>query len=112
MLKKLINRCIYHLDARQIQTRAISISVVEKAMELADIDLLGLRQIDRRYLEALRITDRSVKSLASCLRETEENIINDIEPYLLELGFVDIEHRRKLALAGKNYFSNLAMKED
>lgn len=107
MLKKLTERCVNYIDARKVTPRKITISIVEKVMEHQGIDVFGLRDVDRRYMLALKDRERSAKSLASILRETEDNIISDIEPYLMQLDFVEIEHRRRLTDRGKAYFDHL-----
>jgi Holliday junction DNA helicase RuvB len=103
-MKKLIDRCINYADARNIVPKNLTISIVEHAMQLAGVDGFGLREVDRRYLTALRSGPKSAKSISACVRETEDNVINDIEPYLIQIGFVEIEHRRQLTEEGKKYF--------
>jgi Holliday junction DNA helicase RuvB len=56
------------------------------------VDELGLREIDRRYLEVLEPAGekgRGVEALASRLNEEEDTLSDDIEPMLLRLELIE-----------------------
>ena len=103
-LKKLMQYCVERIDGRGLE-RKITITLVEEVMDLKGIDLIGLRRIDRDYLEALNRGEKSLKTLASIINSTEDNVANDIEPYLMRLELVAIDQRRHLTEKGTAYLN-------
>lgn len=103
-LKKLIQYCVERIDGRDLD-RKVTISVVEEVMDIKGIDLIGLRRIDREYLEALNRGEKSLKTLSSIINSTEDNVANDIEPYLMRLELVAIDQRRHLTDKGTAYLN-------
>ncbi len=71
------------------------------AMELLDVDALGLDDIDRRIL--LTIVDKfdggpvGVDTLAAATSEESDTIIDVYEPYLIQLGFLQRTPRGRIA---------------
>lgn len=66
--------------------------IISEVFDLSGIDNMGLTKNDHRYLEALNgIHAMSIDSLASKLNITKTNILNEIEPYLINLGLVRVE---------------------
>ena len=80
---------------------AITGPVAREAMQLLDVDHLGLDRLDRRLLEA--IVDKfgggpvGVETLAAALSEEVETIEDVCEPYLMQLGFVQRTPRGRVA---------------
>jgi Holliday junction DNA helicase RuvB len=71
----------------------ISKEVAEAALALLDIDYLGLDDADRRVLHT--ITEKfsggpvGLQTIAASLSEEPDTIMDVVEPYLLQLGFID-----------------------
>ena len=81
----------------------ISKEIADKALELMEVDKLGLDNVDRRIL--LAIIDKfgggpvGLETLAASTDE-ESNTIEDVyEPYLIQLGFISRTPRGRVALA-------------
>ena len=66
--------------------------VAKAALELERIDLLGLDALDRAFLNALVVQYRGgpvgIGALAASLNEEENTLIDVVEPYLIQIGFV------------------------
>ncbi len=81
----------------------ITKEIADKALELMEVDKLGLDQVDRRIL--LAIIDKfgggpvGLETLAASTGE-EANTIEDVyEPYLIQLGYISRTLRGRVALA-------------
>jgi len=80
----------------------ITLPVSEEAMTtMLQIDWLGLDELDRRVLEAL-ITKFNggpvgLETLAASISEEADTIMDVVEPYLLQLGFLDRTPRGRVA---------------
>jgi Holliday junction DNA helicase RuvB len=67
--------------------------VAQSALDLMDIDALGLDDLDRRVLRA--IVEKygggpvGLETIAASISEEADTIMDVIEPYLLQLGFLD-----------------------
>lgn len=70
---------------------SISTSIVKKCAVSIGVDELGLLDIDRAYLEFLRVKNRPVglKFIAAAIGENPDTIENDIEPYLIGLNLIE-----------------------
>jgi Holliday junction DNA helicase RuvB len=66
--------------------------IAKAALELERIDLLGLDALDRAFLNALVVQYRGgpvgIGALAASLNEEENTLIDVVEPYLIQIGFV------------------------
>nr|MDD3720055.1 Holliday junction branch migration DNA helicase RuvB [Candidatus Gracilibacteria bacterium] len=72
------------------------------------IDELGLDYLDRKYLETLYTKFNSgpvgLNTIASAIGEEEATLEDIVEPYLLQIGFLDRTPRgRKITLNAENY---------
>lgn len=71
----------------------ITLPVAEEALALLEIDELGLDDLDRRVLDALINKFRGgpvgLDTLAASISEEPDTIMDVVEPYLLQLGFLD-----------------------
>jgi Holliday junction DNA helicase RuvB len=71
---------------------AITRSVAQEALGMLDVDPLGLDEIDRRVLRA--IVEKfdggpvGLDTIAACISEESDTIMDVYEPYLLQLGFL------------------------
>ncbi|MGC9335735.1 MAG: Holliday junction branch migration DNA helicase RuvB [Anaerolineae bacterium] len=79
----------------------ITRAVAEDALALLEVDPLGLDDIDRRVLWT--IIDKfeggpvGLETIAAALSEESDTIMDVVEPYLLQLGFLDRTPRGRLA---------------
>lgn len=79
----------------------ISQAVSEEALSLLEIDPLGLDDMDRRVLWT--IIDKfdggpvGLETIAAALSEEADTIMDVVEPYLLQLGFIDRTPRGRVA---------------
>jgi Holliday junction DNA helicase RuvB len=80
---------------------SIDATVAERALVLLEIDALGLDDLDRRVLDALVNKfgggPVGVDTIAASLSEEPGTIEDVVEPYLLQLGFLDRTPRGRVA---------------
>ncbi len=79
----------------------ITLQVAAIALALHEVDELGLDDLDRRVLEAI-ITKFNggpvgLDTLAASISEEGDTIMDVVEPYLLQLGFLDRTPRGRIA---------------
>ncbi len=79
----------------------LTLDTAQKALNLLQIDSLGLEPTDRRILETIMVKfgggPVGVQTLAAAAAEEEETIEEVYEPYLLQLGFIERTPRGRLA---------------
>jgi Holliday junction DNA helicase RuvB len=70
----------------------IDAEVSRQALELLSIDGRGLDAMDRRVLQAVAVTYQGgpvgLKTIAASIREDPDTIMDVVEPYLMQLGFM------------------------
>ena len=75
--------------ANGVITRAVS----KEALDLLDVDALGLDDMDRRVLrtviEKYRGGPVGLSTIAASISEEPDTIMDVVEPYLLQLGFLE-----------------------
>jgi Holliday junction DNA helicase RuvB len=80
---------------------AITAEVARAALGMLEVDSLGLDDIDRRVL--LTIVEKfdggpvGLDTIAAALSEEADTIMDVVEPYLLQLGFLDRTPRGRIA---------------
>jgi Holliday junction DNA helicase RuvB len=81
-------------DFAQVRAAGIvSRSVADEALNLLNVDPLGLDEVDRRVLHT--IIDKysggpvGLNTIAASIGEEPDTIMDVVEPYLLQLGFLD-----------------------
>lgn len=78
-------------------------SMVERALEMLEVDPVGLNEADRRYLSALiKKFDGGpvgVETLSSSISEDLGTVEEVIEPYLMQIGFIKRTSRGRGATA-------------
>jgi Holliday junction DNA helicase RuvB len=71
---------------------AITLEIALEALELHEVDAIGLERADRDLLEAIAVKfgggPVGLSTLAVALGEEQETIEDVYEPYLLQLGFI------------------------
>jgi Holliday junction DNA helicase RuvB len=81
-------------DFAQVRAEGtVSKSVAEEALNLLNVDPLGLDEVDRRVLNTI-IEKYSggpvgLNTIAASIGEEPDTIMDVVEPYLLQLGFLD-----------------------
>jgi Holliday junction DNA helicase RuvB len=81
----------------------IGAGVARDALELLDVDQRGLDDLDRRVLQT--IIEKfgggpvGLETVAACVSEEPDTIMDVVEPYLLQLGFLDRTPRGRVATA-------------
>lgn len=80
-------------------------------LEKLKIDSLGLEDIDRKILKSIAFNNSEtigINALSSLSGESRETIENDIEPYLLQNGFIERTQRgRKITKKGIEVIKDL-----
>jgi holliday junction DNA helicase RuvB len=84
------------VEEAKVVTRAIA----DGALQLLDVDRIGLDQMDRRYLNTIALSfgggPVGVETIAAALSEPRDAIEEIIEPYLIQQGFVQRTPRGRL----------------
>ncbi len=80
---------------------AIDGQLAADALSLLDVDPLGLDDLDRRVLKAIieKFAGGPVglETIAASISEESDTIMDVVEPYLLQLGFLDRTPRGRVA---------------
>ena len=75
--------------------------VARQALALLEVDELGLDDLDRRVLDAIIVKfgggPVGLETLAASISEEGDTIMDVVEPYLLQLGFLDRTPRGRIA---------------
>lgn len=71
----------------------ITRTVARQALDLLDVDHLGLDDMDRRVLRTIIENYRGgpvgLNTIAASISEEQETVMDVVEPYLLQLGFLE-----------------------
>lgn len=100
---RIANRLLRRVrDYAQVRAAgAIDAAVATEALNLLNIDELGLDDVDRRVLEAIiKKFDGGpvgLETIAASISEEADTIMDVYEPYLLQLGFLDRTPRGRTA---------------
>ncbi|QFR39766.1 Holliday junction branch migration DNA helicase RuvB [Candidatus Gracilibacteria bacterium 28_42_T64] len=97
-------------DYKTIGKEVSDTKVLEEIFHDIGIDDLGLDYLDRKYLETIQSKFRGgpvgLNTLASALGEEEGTLEDVVEPYLLQIGFIERTSRgRKLTGSAINHLS-------
>src|ERR1700683_4597714 len=91
----------------------VSRTVADGALHLLEVDAIGLDQMDRRYLDAIAVHlgggPVGVETIAAALSAPRDAIEEIIEPYLIQLGFVQRTPRGRVLTP--HAFKHLGLKE-
>lgn len=70
----------------------LTVTVVQKALDIQQVDELGLDELDRSFLRALidvyRGGPAGIEALAATMGEERDTLEDMVEPFLLQIGFV------------------------
>lgn len=102
---RIANRLLKRLRdfAEVLGEGVITLSIAQKALDLLEVDALGLDDIDRRILRA--IIEKfgggpvGLDTLAAATNEEAVTIEDVVEPYLMQLGFVARTPRGRVCTA-------------
>jgi Holliday junction DNA helicase RuvB len=79
----------------------ITAPLADRALDMLEVDALGLDAVDRKLLEALLVKfdggPVGLETMAAAISEAPETIEDVIEPFLLQLGFLQRTPRGRLA---------------
>jgi len=98
---RLLKRCRDYAQVRS--DGVITSAIAEEALKLLEVDQMGLEPQDKRILETL--IDKfnggpvGIQTLAASTSEEIETIEEVLEPYLLQLGFIERTPRGRVATA-------------
>lgn len=80
---------------------AINPALAFEALKLMDVDPLGLDDLDRRVLHSIMVKFNGgpvgLETIAASISEESDTIMDVVEPYLLQLGFLDRTPRGRIA---------------
>ena len=96
---KLLKRC---RDLAQIKGEpGITRNILDESLQLLEVDEMGLDANDRRLLQALIDKYKGgpvgLETLAAIISEDKETIEEVIEPYLMQIGFLQRTPRGRFA---------------
>lgn len=89
-------------DFAQVRANGtITAQVADDALNLMDVDSLGLDDMDRRVLRAIiekyNCGPVGLNTIAASVHEEEDTIKDVVEPYLLQLGFLERTSQGRMA---------------
>ncbi len=91
----------------------ITLEIIEKALNYQQIDSFGLDKLDREFLTFLKINNNGpigLDSIASGMGEDSSMLEFIVEPYLIQLGFINRTSRgRMLTSKGLNYINESSL---
>lgn len=115
---RIANRLLRRVrDFAQIKGNGIiSQEIASKALDLLEVDQLGLDKIDRRLLETIILKFNGgpvgLDTLAATINEEADTIEDVYEPYLLQLGFIKRTPRGRVCTNLAYHHLGLKEKED
>ncbi|MDH5507787.1 MAG: Holliday junction branch migration DNA helicase RuvB [Anaerolineae bacterium] len=89
-------------DYAQVRAQGlITAAVTHEALDLLDVDRLGLDDMDRRVLrtiiEKYNCGPVGLNTIAASISEEADTIMDVVEPYLLQLGFLERTSQGRMA---------------
>lgn len=100
---RIANRLLRRVrDFAQVENQgAIDQEIAQRALDVLEIDALGLDKMDRRLLEALICQYQGgpvgLETLAATINEESVTLEDVCEPYLMQLGFMSRTSRGRVA---------------
>jgi Holliday junction DNA helicase RuvB len=94
----------------------ITRSVAQDALELLNVDRLGLDEMDRRVLNTIIVKYNGgpvgLSTIAASISEEPDTIMDVVEPYLLQLGFLERTSQGRVATPHAYQHLNLPVADD
>lgn len=98
---RLLRRVRDYADVRA--QGVITRDVAHEALDLLEVDELGLDELDRRVLRAIiqkfRAGPVGLNTIAAAVSEEADTIMDVVEPYLMQLGFLERRSQGRMATA-------------
>jgi Holliday junction DNA helicase RuvB len=109
---RLLRRC---RDFAQVKADGrLTMAVVNSALKLEGIDQLGLDELDRNFLRIIIDIYRGgpvgIEAVAATLGEETDTLVDVVEPFLLQIGF--LARTRRGRLATDRAYQHLGLKLD
>ncbi|MDT0157223.1 Holliday junction branch migration DNA helicase RuvB [Microbacterium sp. ARD32] len=102
LLRRVRDYALVHGSRRDSGGGEASIADVRAALELYDVDAIGLDRLDRAVLDALVRRFRGgpvgLSTLAVAVGEEAETVESVVEPYLVRIGFLGRTPRGRIAM--------------
>jgi Holliday junction DNA helicase RuvB len=100
-------------DYAQVRAKgALNMDVVEKALAIEEIDVLGLDKLDRAYLMTLIKTygggPAGIEAIAASMSQERDTLEDVVEPFLLQIGFVTRTRQGRCATQRAHEHLNIA----
>ena len=80
---------------------AVTSQIARQALDLLQVDALGLDEVDRRVLKLIIEKHNGgpvgLNTIAASVSEEQDTIMDVVEPYLLQLGFLDRSPQGRIA---------------
>jgi Holliday junction DNA helicase RuvB len=115
---RIANRILRRVrDVAQVRhSGQITSEIADEALELHEVDAIGLERIDRELLRAIAVKfgggPVGLSTLAVTLGEEPETIEDVYEPYLLQLGFIQRTPRgRTITERGRDHVGLVAERD-
>lgn len=91
-------------DYAEVRAKGVITKVVAmEALDLLDVDMLGLDELDRRVLRAIiekyNCGPVGLSTIAASVSEEADTIMDVVEPYLMQLGFLERSSQGRIATA-------------
>jgi Holliday junction DNA helicase RuvB len=94
----------------------ITREIARNALDLLNVDLMGLDELDRRVLstviEKYRGGPVGLNTIAASISEEPDTIMDVVEPYLLQLGYLERTSHGRVATALAYEHLGIALPED
>ena len=91
-------------------------AVADKALSALDVDIKGLDSLDHRYLKSIAVNfgggPVGIDTIAASLSEARDALEDIVEPYLLQLGFLNRTPRGRLLTPHAFKHLGLAVPQD
>jgi Holliday junction DNA helicase RuvB len=96
---RLLRRCRDYAQVRG--DGRLTAQAVDEALKLEGIDELGLDELDRSFLRVIIDTYRGgpvgIEAVAATLGEETDTLVDVVEPFLLQIGFLARTRRGRMA---------------
>jgi len=90
----------------------VTSAIAKEALDLLAVDLLGLDDVDRRVLKTIIEKYNGgpvgLNTIAASISEEQDTIMDVVEPYLLQLGFLDRTPQGRIAT--RSAYEHLGLK--
>lgn len=104
-------------DYAQVRANgAVTSQVARQALDLLQVDALGLDEVDRRVLRLIIEKHDGgpvgLSTIAASVSEEQDTIMDVVEPYLLQLGFLDRSPQGRIATRSAYEHLGVPYRED